>query len=120
MRLDGRTVVITGGGSGLGADACRLAVRRGSREVVVVDRDGAAAAQVAAEIGGRAFAADVTDEKRIGEVVAEVGDIDVWVHNAGIGATSSTFTADDVWQRMWQVHVMAIVYATRALLPRWL
>ena len=45
--------------------------------------------------------------------------MDVWVHNAGIGAKTSTFTPDETWQRMWQVHVMAIVYASRSLLPRW-
>jgi NAD(P)-dependent dehydrogenase (short-subunit alcohol dehydrogenase family) len=43
MKLAGRVVAITGGGSGLGADACRLARTRGARAIVVVDRDSAAA-----------------------------------------------------------------------------
>lgn len=120
MKLDGRVVAITGGGSGLGAQACRLARARGASSIAVIDRDGAAAQATADELGATAYQADVTDEKRIAEVVAEIGDIDVWVHNAGIGANTTTFTEDAQWQRMWEVHVMAIVYATRALLPRWL
>lgn len=120
MKLDGRTVAITGGGSGLGAESCRLARARGARSIAVIDRDGAAAERIAAELGAKAFQADVTDEGRIAEVVSELGDVDIWVHNAGIGANTTTFTDDDQWQRMWQVHVMAIVYATRALLPLWL
>src|SRR3954470_15458094 len=120
MKVEGRVVAITGGGSGLGAEACRLAKARGAEAIAVIDRDGQAAQQVADEIGGQAFQADVTDEQRIAAVVAEIGEIHIWVHNAGIGAKSSTFTSDDIWRRMWDVHVMAIVYATRALLPRWL
>lgn len=120
MKLQGRVVAITGGGSGLGAESCRLALARGAAKVAVIDRDGDAAERVAAEIGAQAFQADVTDEQGIAEVVSELGAVDIWVHNAGIGANTTTFSDDDQWQRMWQVHVMAIVYATRALLPGWL
>ena len=124
MRLDRRVVAITGGGSGLGADACRLAGTRGARAIVVVDRDSAAAERVAAEVGGMPVTADVSSEQQARAAVAAVeagfGQVDVWVHNAGIGAKTSTFTSVETWQRMWQVHVMAIVYASRSLLPRWI
>ena len=123
MRLAGRVVAITGGGSGLGADACRLARTREARAVAVVDRDSAAAERAAAEVGGMPVTADVSSEQQVRAAVAaveaEFGQVDVWVHNAGIGAKTSTFTPDETWQRMWQVHVMAIVYASRSLLPRW-
>jgi NAD(P)-dependent dehydrogenase (short-subunit alcohol dehydrogenase family) len=114
MRLVGRVVAITGGGSGLGADACRLSRARGARPIAVVDRDSAAAERVAAEVGGKPVTADVASEEQVRAAVAaveaEFGQVDVWVHNAGIGAKTSTFTPDETWQRMWQVHVMAIVY----------
>ena len=55
MRLAGRVVAITGGGSGLGADACRLARKRGARAIAVVDRDTAAAERLAAEVGGNGY-----------------------------------------------------------------
>ena len=120
MKLSGCVVAITGGGSGLGADACRLAVGRGASVVAVIDRDREAAEKVAAEIGGRALTADVTDEEQVRAVIDSLGGVDIWVHNAGIGDKGSTFRENEMWYRMWEVHVMAIVYATRALLPRWL
>jgi NAD(P)-dependent dehydrogenase (short-subunit alcohol dehydrogenase family) len=123
MKVAGRVVAITGGGNGLGADACRQARARGARTVVVVDRDAAAAERVAVEVGGKPVTADVTSEQEIGDtvaaVVADFGHLDIWVHNAGVGAQTTTFTDDQAWQRMWQIHVMSIVYASRALLPRW-
>lgn len=120
MKVSGRIIAITGGGSGLGAEACRIARDRGAKRVAVVDRDADAARAVAAEIGGEAFTADVTDEARIRDVVEQLGEVDIWVHNAGIGVLSSPFTENAIWQRMWEVHVMAVVYAARALLPAWL
>ena len=86
MRLAGRVVAITGGGSGLGADACRLARARGALAIAVVDRDSAAAERVAAQVGGTPVTADVSDEQQVRAAVAaveaEFGQVDVWVHNA--------------------------------------
>jgi len=86
MRLAGRVVAITGGGSGLGADACRLARARWARAIAVVDRDSAAAERVAAGVGGMPVTADVSDEQQVRAAVAAVeaafGQVDVWVHNA--------------------------------------
>lgn len=124
MHLADRVVAVTGGGNGLGAAACRLARARGARAVAVIDRDAVAAERVAAETHGLALTADVANEQdvrdAVSSIVAKFGDVDVWVHNAGIGGRTSPFTEDAAWHRMWQVHVMAVVYASRALLPRWL
>lgn len=115
-------VAITGGGSGLGADACRLARTRGARAIAVVDRDSAAAERVGAEVGGMPVTADVSSEQQVRAAVAaveaEFGQVDVWVHDAGIGAKTSTFTPDETWQRMWQVHAMAIVRTQPGASPR--
>jgi len=93
MRLAGRVVAITGGGSGLGADACRLARTRGAREIAVVDRDSAAAERVAAGVGGTPVTADVSDEQQLRAAVAgveaEFGQVDVWVHNASCPLTGA-------------------------------
>jgi hypothetical protein len=59
-RFDGRVVLVTGGGSGIGEATCRRLAAEGAR-VVVVDIDDDAARRVAAAIGGSAFRADVTD-----------------------------------------------------------
>ena len=77
--LTGRRAMVTGGGSGIGrAVASRLA--EAGAEVVVVDRDGAAAEAVAKAVGGRAVAVDLSD---LAAVDALDLDVDVLVNNAG-------------------------------------
>ena len=81
MTLDGRTAVITGGASGIGR-ACALRLAAEGAAVVVLDRDGTAAAKVATEIGrARAIAVDLTDLDAIDALDI---DADIVVNNAGI------------------------------------
>jgi len=81
-----QVVAITGGGSGIGA-ACAKAFAAAGAEVVVLDRDGKAAAGVAAEVSGLGLACDVTDEKSVEKAfntIAETyGGVDIAVSNAG-------------------------------------
>jgi NAD(P)-dependent dehydrogenase (short-subunit alcohol dehydrogenase family) len=94
--------------------------------VVVADLDETQARTVAAAIGGDAFALDVRDESQIIALVAEVesrhGQIDLFCSNAGILALDgdpwwATSAPNDTWQAMWEIHVMAHVWAARACLP---
>ncbi|APE45136.1 short-chain dehydrogenase [Sulfitobacter alexandrii] len=123
MKFDGRSVVITGAGSGIGAAIAREAAAKGAR-VCVSDIDGDKAAVVAKEISGIAVACDVTDEAAVGRLIAEAqeahGPVDIYVSNAGLGRgdpghAASQSNAD--WLLNWNVHVMAHVYAARVLLP---
>ncbi len=123
MKIAGKSVVITGGGSGIGAALARRAAERGAR-VCVADLDGDRAQAVADEFGGIAVQCDVGDEGAIQQLIrtasVEQGDIDIFVSNAGLCAGQPDHAAsapDDVWMLNWQVHVMAHVYAARALLP---
>jgi NAD(P)-dependent dehydrogenase (short-subunit alcohol dehydrogenase family) len=127
MEWQDRVVVVTGGGSGIGRALCRRFAREGAR-VVVADLAGDAAQAVAREVGGLAAASDVGDEAQVAELVAvaerRVGPIDLFCSNAGIGrgtgfgdGASGPFAPDADWQASWQVHVMAHVYAARAVLP---
>jgi NAD(P)-dependent dehydrogenase (short-subunit alcohol dehydrogenase family) len=124
MRIADAVIVVTGGGSGIGAGMARRFVAEGARAVVLADRDPAAVAAVAAELGSRASAAvlDVTDEAAVAGLVAAVlaehGRIDLFCSNAGL-ATRAGLRDDPAgaWQRAWEVHVMAHVYAARAVLP---
>jgi NAD(P)-dependent dehydrogenase (short-subunit alcohol dehydrogenase family) len=79
--------VVTGGASGIGAACCREWARRGAT-VAVLDLNGAAAAAVARECGGRAWVADVTDETGIAAcaaaIEAELGAVEILVNSAGI------------------------------------
>ncbi|MGH7721946.1 MAG: SDR family oxidoreductase [Candidatus Dormibacteria bacterium] len=121
MEASGRVVVVTGGGSGIGAALCRAFTGGGAQVVVVADIDTAAATAVATEVGGIAVTADVTREADVAELVRRTlerfGRLDIYCSNAGIAVVGGEDAGDDVWRRSWDVHVMAHVYAARALLP---
>jgi NAD(P)-dependent dehydrogenase (short-subunit alcohol dehydrogenase family) len=125
-KLEGRGVVVTGAGRGIGrALATRLAAE-GAR-VVVNDLDADTAAAVADEIGGTSIAGDASSAEGVQHLVdtatAHLGRIDVYCANAGIdGATGvdSLQTPEDHWDRILDVNVMAHVRAARLLVPRWL
>ena len=88
MDITDKTIVITGGASGIGAALARKAAERGAR-VCVADLDPDRAQAVATDIGGIAVACDVSKEDDIKALVAEttkrIGPIDVFVSNAGLG-----------------------------------
>jgi NAD(P)-dependent dehydrogenase (short-subunit alcohol dehydrogenase family) len=89
--------------------------------VVVADRDHAGAQAVAAQIGGTAVGVDVTVEADVSDMVAQTiaahGAVDVYCSNAGVALAGGPEAPDDAWRASWEVHVMAHVYAARALLP---
>ena len=121
METRDKVVIVTGGGSGIGRALCRRLAREGAQAVVVVDRE-SSAHEVADEIGGLALVADVAVESNVRRVVETVlgayGGIDLFCSNAGIGGGETGVDASDgEWQAVWQVNVMAHIYAARAVLP---
>lgn len=101
--VDGPVVLVTGGGAGIGEAICRLLAERGWR-VAVTDVDGAAAARVAASVGGVSATLDVTDATSIARAATEVeerlGPIDAWVANAGISSMAPfTEITEAEWDR---------------------
>lgn len=114
-------VVVTGAGSGIGAALARRFAADGARRVVVVDRDAAAAGAVAQEIGGVAEQVDVGDaaavEGLVERTLARDGAIDLFCSNAGIATGVGIEGPDALWQRAFEVNLMAHVYAARAVLP---
>lgn len=121
VELTDRVVVVTGGGSGIGAAFARAARAEGARHVVVADLDGRAAAQVAAAVGGTAADLDVRDESAIEELVESTeqahGPIDLFMSNAGYVTSAGLEDPNESIQQMWEVHCMAHIYAARAVLP---
>jgi NAD(P)-dependent dehydrogenase (short-subunit alcohol dehydrogenase family) len=124
MRIAGKVVVVTGGANGIGRALCRRFKSEGARAVVVADVNAAGAAQVADEIGGTAIATDVSCEADVVALVqrsiAEHGGIDLFCSNAGIAVNGDEQTPDAEWSRCWNVHVMAHVFAARAVVPHML
>jgi len=121
MQLAGKVVVVTGGANGIGRALAHRFAAEGARAVVVADVDGAAAHAVAREIGGAAFATDVSQEPDVRRLVQQTeeryGAIDLFCSNAGIFLHGGVELPDEDWQRMWDVNVRAHIYAARAVLP---
>ncbi|MER7702665.1 glucose 1-dehydrogenase [Kitasatospora sp. NPDC097605] len=121
--LTGKTVIITGGARGLGAEAARLAVAAGARVLItdVLAEDGAA---TAAELGERArfMAHDVTSEEDWRRVVdfavAEFGAVHGLVNNAGI-ATGSPLVEESVehFRRVLEVNLTGVFIGIRTVVP---
>ncbi len=83
--LDGRTALVTGAGSGIGAGIARVLAREGA-ELVLTDLDLASVQALADELGGRALRHDVTDRLSCAEVAQAAGHVDVLVNNAGVSS----------------------------------
>jgi NADP-dependent 3-hydroxy acid dehydrogenase YdfG len=114
----GRTAVVTGASSGIGAaTATRLAAE--GFDVVLGARRLDRLAALAGSIGGRALPLDVTDPSSVAEFVGALDRVDVLVNNAG-GAFDTNPVADadlDSWARTYEVNVLGTVRLTKALLP---
>jgi NAD(P)-dependent dehydrogenase (short-subunit alcohol dehydrogenase family) len=121
MQLGGKVIVVTGGAGGIGAALCRRFATEGARGVVVADRDADGARRVAIECGGLAIAADVSVEpdvvRLVEQAIAAYGPIDLFCSNAGIITAGGVELPDGEWRRVWDVNVMAHIYAARAVLP---
>lgn len=88
MRIEGKTALITGGGSGLGAATARMITSAGGR-VFIIDRNEPAARAIASELGGACSAADVSDaqqmEAAVSDAKARFGAVHILVNCAGVG-----------------------------------
>jgi len=131
MDLNGAVIVVTGGGSGIGAALAERFVQEQPAAVVVVDLQADHAEQVASRLAATApegtavwsRGCDVADEAELVRLFDDVeqrhGLVDLFCANAGIGTAQGLDATDETWDRVWQVNVMAHVRAARLLVPRW-
>ena len=122
MDVANRIVVVTGAASGIGRALARRFHAAGAANVVCADLDGDGVSAVAAEVGGIACRVNVgvEDEVRalIESVEREQGPIDLFCSNAGISVAGGPEVGNDDWQRIWDINLMAHVYAARHMVPR--
>jgi NAD(P)-dependent dehydrogenase (short-subunit alcohol dehydrogenase family) len=122
-RLESKVCVITGAGGGMGADAAVRFAEEGAH-VVVADVDGAAAEQVAGEIGGLAVQVDVSDEGSVeamyAAAVERFGGLDVLYNNAGISPADDASileTGLEAWERVQAVNTRGVYLCCKHGIP---
>ena len=120
--LRGRTAVVTGAASGIGAALARVFADEGMR-VVLADRDGAAAEQVAGSLPDAVAATtDVADPASVRDLAAFAADtygaVHVLANNAGILRPGSTWEQPlDDWAAVLGVNVLGVVHGLHAFVP---
>jgi 2-hydroxycyclohexanecarboxyl-CoA dehydrogenase len=121
VRLEGRTALVTGGGSGIGAATCGRLAAEGAA-VAVTDVNLEPAQAVASEVDGAAYELDVRSTESIGTAVAaaekDLGPIDVVVNNAGVDEFAFFVNTDEgLWDRLIAVNLRGVIAVTHAILP---
>jgi NAD(P)-dependent dehydrogenase (short-subunit alcohol dehydrogenase family) len=124
VHLNSKVIVITGGGSGIGAAMARRFASEEPSGLVIADIDIDSATDVAEETGGVAVLADVSDPDANRDLIEgtedRFGPIDLFCANAGIGMVGDEQSDLAMWDRMWGINVMSHVHAARYLIPGWL
>ncbi len=122
-KLTGKTVLVTGGGSGIGAASAKALLDEGAK-VAIAGRDQKKLDDVAKQLGGvLAVAADVSDQKQVAALVKTVteklGPIDILVNNAGTNLKERTFRelTPEAWDRLIRTNLDGAFYTIHAVFP---
>lgn len=126
QRFEGKTVIVTGGGGGIGGSTCRRLAKEGAR-VAVLDLNAETAEKVAAAIradGGQAAAirCDITDRASVNAAVAatetQLGPINVLINNAGWDVFKPfTKTEPAQWDKLIAINLTGALHMHHAVLP---
>ena len=121
--LQGKVVLVTGAGRGMGKAVSERLAEEGAR-VAVTDIDEKSALETAAALGGAAgFRLDITDAAEVNatvtDIVAALGPIDALVNNAGWDRLSPFLDTDeDLWDQIIDINLRGPIRMTKAVLPQ--
>jgi NADP-dependent 3-hydroxy acid dehydrogenase YdfG len=118
VSASGKTALVTGASSGIGAATVRSLAKAGF-QVIAAARRLDRLEKLAGEVGGRAARLDVTDPASIAEVVEALPELSVLVNNAGgaLGLEPIAEADEEKWRRMYDTNVLGMMRMTKALLP---
>ncbi len=123
MNVENKTIIITGAARGIGAAMARCFYKKGAK-LILGDIDSGGVEAIAKSVDGFGIYCDVTKETDIQKLVSlaneKFGPVDIFISNAGIAFGEGAHAAsasNQQWQTSWEIHVMAHVYASRAVLP---
>src|SRR6202142_1075090 len=121
--LDGKVAIVTGSARGIGRATAELLSEQGAK-VLINDLDADVAEQTAGEIGGETlvFGGDLTKpgvpDELVQKVIAEWGQVDILVKNAGYPLDAPIHKMSDEWfQRMLDIHLVVPFRMCRAVAP---
>jgi NADP-dependent 3-hydroxy acid dehydrogenase YdfG len=116
--VSGKAALVTGASSGIGAATVRALAASGF-DVVAAARRLERCEQLAAEVGGRALALDVTDPASVAALADELPELAAVVHSAGgaLGFDEVADAEDSDWATMYETNVLGVMRVTKALLP---
>ena len=122
MDLQGKRIVITGAGGGIGEGLALEFKKKGAASIVVGDIDGDQANRVAAEVSGLAITVDVSKEEEVKSLVDEAtkvyGGIDLFCSNAGIfGQPGFMKVSYENWMKVINTNIMSHTYSVKYALP---
>lgn len=121
MKIAGKTVVVTGGASGIGKGLVNRFKAEGAANIVIADIHEEDLNAFAAEVNATPFLCDVSKEEDVKNLVKmteeKFGQINLFCGNAGILTRGGFGTPNESWEKTWGVNVMAHVYAARHALP---
>lgn len=125
LSLEGKTVIVTGGGSGIG-EAISIKLANAQAHVNILDTSKDKALQTVSKIhasGGNAgyFCCDITEQKHVQEVVEEIGScstIDILINNAGIAQVGTIAdTTDSDMDSLFAVNIKGAFHCMKAVIP---